>query len=58
MLVLNKNDNELSLGTARYLERLDGFSRARNVMTGEVQALTDTLLIPARSPLILELLKD
>jgi glycosidase len=58
MLVLNKNENDVALGTVRYLERLEGFDRTRNVLTGEIQPLGDTLLLPARSPLILELLKD
>jgi glycosidase len=58
MLVLNKNEHDVTLETARYLERLKGFDRTRNVITGELQSLGDTLHVPARSPLILELHKD
>ena len=55
MLVLNKNENEVVLGLERFQERLDGFRSGRNVISGESGSLGDTLRLPARSPLILEL---
>lgn len=58
MLILNKNEEEIALGVDRFTERLEDFSHARNVITGKSEPLGDMLRLPARSPLVLDLLKD
>ena len=55
MVVLNKNAETVSLDLSRFRERLDGYSEARDVITGEVRALGDEMELPARSVLVLEL---
>jgi hypothetical protein len=55
MLVLNKNDNEVVLGLERFQERLQGFSVALDVVSGEPRELGDALDLPARSVQVLEL---
>ncbi len=55
MVVLNKNDEAVPLDLSRFQERLQGFSEARDIVSGTVQPLGDTLNLPARSALILEL---
>lgn len=54
MVVFNKNEKAQSLDTNYYYERLDGYSKGRDVITGKVYSLDD-LKVPARSALILEL---
>ena len=55
MVVLNKNDEAVPLDLSRFQERLQGYSEARDIVTGVIQPLGDTLNLPARSALILEL---
>jgi glycosidase len=55
MCVLNSNDQESSLGLSRYQERTNGFSRARNVITGAEVTLGESMAVPAKSFTILEL---
>ncbi|MCU0381071.1 MAG: alpha-amylase family glycosyl hydrolase [Chitinophagaceae bacterium] len=55
MCVLNSNDQESSLGLSRYQERTNGFSRARNVITGTEATLGESMAVPAKSFTILEL---
>ncbi|UFH54351.1 glycoside hydrolase family 13 protein [Spirosoma sp. KNUC1025] len=57
MIATNTNEKEISLDTARFAERMQGFTSAKNVLTDE--ALTDLKLIklPAKAALVLELTK-
>lgn len=57
MVATNSSDREISLDTVRFAERMNGFSSARNVLTDE--KLTDLKLIklPAKTALVLELMK-
>ena len=56
MVVLNKNSDPSTLELARFAERLDGFKRARDVITGRILPLEHELTLPPRTPLVLELL--
>jgi len=58
MVILNKNKDETTLELARFSERLEGFNRARDIISGQIFALDGALQLPARSPLILELLRN
>ena len=57
MVASNTTDKPASLPTARFSERLSGFSKARNVLTGETLSDIKTLQLPAKTALVLELMK-
>jgi glycosidase len=55
MVVLNKNEKPVELELARFQERLQGFSSASDIISGETQVLDKSLDLPPRSVLVLEL---
>ena len=56
MVILNNDEqNSKTLDCSRFAEAMDGFSSARNVMTGEKLDDISTISIPAKSAMILEL---
>lgn len=58
MVLLNNSDKEAkSLKTGRFNERLRGFSKAKNVLTGEILSDISTIPIAAKSAVVLELSK-
>lgn len=57
MVMLNFSEQPKVLDTARFQERMAGFSQARNVLSGDVLSNLDTLSIPADAPVVLELIR-
>lgn len=57
MIVMNSNQEASTLITDRFVERLQGFSKARNVITEEEVSLHLPIQVPARSALVLKLMK-
>ncbi|OGX83625.1 alpha-amylase [Hymenobacter lapidarius] len=57
LVASNTTDKPASLPTARFSERMAGFSQARNVLTGESLSSLATLQLPAKTAMVLELLK-
>ena len=57
MVASNTSDKPTALPTARFAERMAGFSKARNVLTGENMASLSSLALPAKTAVVLELLK-
>ncbi|PJJ60743.1 glycoside hydrolase family 13 protein [Hymenobacter chitinivorans] len=57
MVASNTTDKPATLPTARFSERLSGFSKARNVLSGETLTSLTTLQLPAKTALVLELSK-
>jgi glycosidase len=57
MVIMNQNDKEMELKTARFVERINGFTRTRNVVDGRTEALSGNLKVPAKTTLVLELVK-
>lgn len=55
MVALNKTAKPVELALSRFAERVTPGQRARDVMSGQTQALGERLTVPARSPLILEI---
>ncbi|MBV8633986.1 MAG: glycoside hydrolase family 13 protein [Burkholderiaceae bacterium] len=55
MVILNKNKADTRLELARFHEMLGTHSSANDVMSGKTYELREALMVPARSPLILEL---
>ncbi|NID10170.1 glycoside hydrolase family 13 protein [Fibrivirga algicola] len=54
MVVMNKNSESKTLNTAHYAELLSGHKTARNIQTDQTQPLTQPLVIPAMSAVILD----
>ena len=57
MVATNTLDKEMSVGTARFSERMKGFNTARNIQTGETLNSLSVLKIPAKTAWVLELTK-
>lgn len=57
MVTLNTSDKDKVLETKRFEERMKGFSRARNVVTGEVINDLSKLPVGKNQPLVLELMR-
>jgi glycosidase len=57
MMLMNGEEKEVSLSTARFAERTTGFTQAINVATDEVLADISQIKIPAKTTLVLELKK-
>jgi len=55
MVVLNHNESRVELDLARFAERLQGYTGATNVISGESFALGSKLNLPARSVQVLDL---
>lgn len=57
MIIMNTNDTARNIPTARFSERMQGFNKARNVITGGILHDLSTLSVPGKSTLVLELMK-
>lgn len=57
MMLMNGEEKEVSLSTARFAERTTGFKQAVNVATDEVLADISQIKVPAKTTLVLELKK-
>jgi neopullulanase len=57
MVVMNANPTEKTLSTERFSERMTGFTKATNIMNGQVLSGLTTLTVPANTAWVLELAK-
>jgi hypothetical protein len=57
MMLMNGEEKEVTVSTARFAERTSGYTQAVNVATDEVLADISQIKIPAKTTLILELKK-
>jgi len=55
MVIYNSGDKDAALATDRFVERLAGFTKAKNVMTGEQLSAIANININSKSALVLEL---
>jgi len=55
MVVVNTANEDRTVITARFDERMKGYSKAKNIVTGEMLTDLSSLKLPKNSPLILEL---
>jgi glycosidase len=58
MVVLNAAEQERTLDLARFSERLAGYASGADVLSERTYALDDSLTVPAKTPLVLELASD
>ncbi len=56
MVVLNTAAGTSRVDTRRFAERMQGFTRAKNILTGELYTDLSELVLPGYAPLVLELL--
>lgn len=57
MVVTNTNSSEKSFDCKRFAERMNGFASAKNVLSGEIISGLNTIKLPAKTALVLELQK-
>lgn len=57
MCIMNTSGKEMELSTDRFKERLQGFTKARDVVTGQVIPPGSTIKIPATTEWVWEMLK-
>jgi glycosidase len=57
MVASNTNATAKTIETIRFAERMSGFKGARNVLTGETVTSLSFLVLPAKTAVVLELLK-
>jgi glycosidase len=55
MVVVNTANEDRTVITARFDERMKGYSKAKNIVTGEILTDLSSLKLPKNSPLVLEL---
>jgi glycosidase len=55
MVVLNFSDQAKTLETKRFAERMTGFSKAKNILTGEILMDLTKLEVGGNTPLVLEM---
>lgn len=56
MVLLNSNISESTVDTKRFNERMDTYTKGKNVITGEWIANLQTITIPKQSALVIELM--
>lgn len=57
MMIYNSNDKASTLKTGRFSERMNGFSGATNIESGEKLTTLTTIDVPGKTTLVLELTK-
>ncbi|GGG54992.1 glycoside hydrolase family 13 protein [Hymenobacter glacieicola] len=57
LVATNTTDKPVALPTGRFSERMSGFSKAHNVLTNETLNNLNTLQLPAKTAVVLELVK-
>ncbi len=57
MIMLNNNEEEKEVDLSRFVENLDGYRKGRSVLTRKLFEDLDKIIIPAKSPMIVELIK-
>lgn len=55
MVALNKNARPVELQTTRFMERVRAGDRARDVLEGQAFSIGNTIRVPARGPLVLDI---
>lgn len=57
MILMNSNDSPKDISTARFSERMTGFSKAKNVVSDQLISSLETITLAAGSAYVLELQK-
>ncbi len=57
LCAMNTNTGAKPIALSRFAERIDGYSKARDVISGDIRTLSDSLVVAGKTTLILELLR-
>jgi glycosidase len=57
MVMLNNSNDEKEVDLSRFNEVIEGYSKGRSVLTRKTFENLDKIIVPAKSPVIVELLK-
>jgi glycosidase len=57
MVLLNNSDNDKAVDLSRFAENLKGFTKGRSVMDNTTFNSLNSITVPAKSPLIVELIR-
>lgn len=57
MVATNTMEKDMNLETSRFYERMKGFTNSHDVMTGETISSLSLLKLPAKTAIVLELIK-
>lgn len=57
MVMLNNTEEEKDVDLSRFSKNIDGFSKGRSVLTRKLFENLDKIIVPAKSPMIVELIK-
>lgn len=57
MVVLSQSDDSQEIALSRFAEITNGYTKLRNVMTGEITPLGSTLKVAAKGSYVYELVK-
>ena len=57
MVISSSNETETEIKLDRFAERTNGFTKIKNVLTGQIAALSNSIKIPSRGTFVLELIK-
>jgi galactokinase len=57
MVIVNSNEQEETLATERFDERIKGFTKAMDVITGTAYNSIQTIQLPSKKVLVFELKK-
>ncbi|WP_312992538.1 glycoside hydrolase family 13 protein [Chryseobacterium flavum] len=57
MVIINNNEKDQTLDLKRFEESLKGFSRGKDVISEKEIAIQNNIIVPAKTPLIIELKK-
>ncbi|MDR3024805.1 glycoside hydrolase family 13 protein [Chryseobacterium sp.] len=57
MVIINNNEKDQTLDLKRFTESLNGFTKGKEVISGKEISLQNSMNIPAKTPLIIELEK-
>ncbi|MDC8100854.1 glycoside hydrolase family 13 protein [Chryseobacterium rhizosphaerae] len=57
MVIVNNNEKDQTLDLKRFEESLKGFSKGKDVISGKELTIQNSVMVPAKTPLIIELEK-
>ena len=57
MVMLNNAEKDREVDLSRFEENLKGYTKGRSVLTRKLFENLDTIIVPAKSPVIVELIK-
>ena len=57
MVMLNNTEEEREVDLSRFAQNIDGYSKGRSVLTRKLFENLDKIIVPAKSPMIVELVK-